>query len=109
MSVPAEHWNSPLFLSVNKAIIALWAAALTVTGVGSALLHHYQPDNGTARTALAIARIALPVLFTVRYPGIACALPCVATWKRLRRTRYVVTLSARPSGGAGVSAPPSAA
>ena len=72
-SVPAEHWNSPLFLSVNKAITAVWAAAFTVTGVGSALLHHYQPDNSTARTALTIAGIALPILFTVRYPDIARA------------------------------------
>jgi hypothetical protein len=45
MSVPAEHWNSQLFLSVYKANTALWAAALTVTGVGPVLLHHYHPDK----------------------------------------------------------------
>jgi hypothetical protein len=72
-SVPAEHWNTPLFLSVNKAITAVWAASFTVTGAGSALLHHYQPDNSAARTALTIVGIALPILFTVRYPDIARA------------------------------------
>ncbi|MFI5823458.1 hypothetical protein ACIA8I_30835 [Streptomyces rishiriensis] len=70
-SVPSEHWNTPLFLSVNKAITAVWAAAFTVTGAGSALLHRYQPDSGGARTALTVAGIVLPILFTIRYPDIA--------------------------------------
>jgi predicted membrane chloride channel (bestrophin family) len=69
--VPSEHWHTPLFLSVNKVITAVWAAAFTVTGAGSALLHHYQPDSSGARTALTIVGIALPILFTIRYPDIA--------------------------------------
>ncbi|WP_369235058.1 hypothetical protein AB5J56_24765 [Streptomyces sp. R21] len=72
-TVPAEFWNNPLFLRVNKVITAVWAASFTITGVGSALLHHYQPDNGGARTALTIAGIVIPILFTVRYPAIARA------------------------------------
>ncbi|MGW1889192.1 hypothetical protein ACWCP6_02895 [Streptomyces sp. NPDC002004] len=72
-TVPEEHWNSPLFIRVNNVITAVWAAAFTLSGAANALLHHYAPDNGTARTLVAVAGFVLPVLFTVRYPEAARA------------------------------------
>lgn len=68
-SVPREHWDAPLFLRVNRVITAVWAAAFTVHGLGALALRHWLGDDGTAQTALAIASIAVPALFTVRYPA----------------------------------------
>lgn len=69
--VPAHLWRSPLFLHVNRVITAVWATAFTLSGVGGALLRHYRPDAGTARTLLTVAAFVVPILFTVRYPEIA--------------------------------------
>ncbi|MFI1368973.1 hypothetical protein [Streptomyces griseochromogenes] len=66
--VPEHVWNSPLFVRVNRVITAVWAVAFTVGGAGGALLRHYRPDDGTARTLLTVAAFVVPVLFTVRYP-----------------------------------------
>lgn len=73
LSVPEEFWTSPLFLRVNRVITTVWAAAFTATAAGSALLRHYAPHDGTARTLLTVAGFLLPVVFTVRYPAIARA------------------------------------
>ncbi|MFI7339860.1 hypothetical protein ACIBUY_18240 [Streptomyces sp. NPDC050085] len=69
--VPEELWDSPVFLKVNVAISAVWAASFTVSGGGSAWLRHAQPDSSTGRTALTVVCIVVPILFTVRYPEIA--------------------------------------
>ncbi|MGD6743611.1 hypothetical protein ACOKM3_17410 [Streptomyces sp. BH106] len=71
--VPEEFWGSPVFRKVNVAITAVWAASFTVSGIGTAWLRHAQPGSDTARTVLTVACIALPILFTVRYPDIARA------------------------------------
>ncbi|MFI9329412.1 hypothetical protein ACIGZJ_17930 [Kitasatospora sp. NPDC052868] len=70
---PEHLWNSPLFLRINRVITTVWATAFTLSGIGGALLRHYEPDAGDARTLLTVAAFALPVLFTVRYPPIARA------------------------------------
>ncbi|GAA1118153.1 hypothetical protein GCM10009663_67700 [Kitasatospora arboriphila] len=71
--VPEHLWRSPLFLRVNRHITAVWAAAFTLSGAGGALLRHYRPEAGTARTVLTVASFVLPIVFTVRYPEIARA------------------------------------
>ena len=83
-TVPAEHWDSPLFRRVNTVITAVWAAAFTVGGAGSAWLHHAHPDSSTARTVLTAVCVVVPILFTVRYPEIA-------------RARFVAAAPARPA------------
>ncbi|WP_406094989.1 hypothetical protein [Streptomyces sp. NBC_01013] len=83
-TVPAEHWDSPLFRRVNTVITAVWAAAFTIGGAGSVWLHHAQPDNSTARTVLTVICVVVPILFTVRYPEIA-------------RARSVAAAPARPA------------
>ncbi|MEU1424172.1 MULTISPECIES: hypothetical protein [unclassified Kitasatospora] len=70
---PEHVWKSPLFLRVNRVITAVWAAAFTLAGLGGALLRHYRPDAGDARTLLTVATFVLPLLFTVRYPTLARA------------------------------------
>ncbi|MCX5214833.1 hypothetical protein OG689_37200 [Kitasatospora sp. NBC_00240] len=70
---PEHLWNSPLFLQINRVITTVWAAAFTLSGLGGALLRHYRPDAGDARTLLTVATFAVPLLFTIRYPTLARA------------------------------------
>jgi hypothetical protein len=67
--VPAEYWNTPAFLHVNRVITAVWAAAFTATGAVLLLLHG---QSGTA-VAVNIAGFVLPALFTARYTAAARA------------------------------------
>ncbi|MFJ9815802.1 hypothetical protein ACIRU3_11090 [Streptomyces sp. NPDC101151] len=69
--VPEHVWGSPLFLHINRVITTVWATAFALGGIGGALLRHYQPGDGTARTLLTVASFVVPIMFTVRYPEIA--------------------------------------
>ncbi|MFE1951395.1 hypothetical protein ACFW9D_13090 [Streptomyces sp. NPDC059524] len=71
--VPRELWGNPVFHKVNVVISAVWAASFTVSGIGTAWLRHAQPHDSVGRTVLTVLCVALPILFTVRYPDIARA------------------------------------
>ncbi|MFC8510089.1 hypothetical protein ACFU3J_27370 [Streptomyces sp. NPDC057411] len=81
-SVPAEHWDNPLFRRVNRVITAVWATAFTVGGAGTVWLRQARPEDGTARALLTVGCFLVPIVFTMRYPAVA-------------RARFVAAAAAR--------------
>jgi hypothetical protein len=74
-TTPSEHWDTPLFRTINYAISGVWAAAFAfsavVGAVGDAVLH----DGGGFWTAwiLPLAGTLFAVQFTEFYPDYASA------------------------------------
>jgi hypothetical protein len=72
---PQEYWESSLFLHINYAISAVWAAAFTVSAVvgfiGDAVLH--DSNNFWTGWVLQIATLFFAVAFSEFYPDYAGA------------------------------------
>jgi hypothetical protein len=72
---PQEYWDSALFLHINYAISAVWAAAFTVSAIvgfiGDVVLH--DSDNFWTGWVLQIATLFFAVAFTEFYPDYAGA------------------------------------
>jgi hypothetical protein len=72
---PQEYWGSALFLHINYAISAVWAAAFTVSAIvgfiGDAALH--DSNNFWTGWVLQIATLFFAVAFTEFYPDYAGA------------------------------------
>jgi hypothetical protein len=50
-SVPREHWNSPIFRSINRRISAVWALAILGMGCGHLLAGYVDPNSAPAAGA----------------------------------------------------------
>jgi hypothetical protein len=72
---PQEYWDSALFLHINYAISAVWAAAFTVSAIvgfiGDVALH--DSNNFWTGWVLQIATLFFAVAFTEFYPAYAGA------------------------------------
>jgi hypothetical protein len=72
---PQEYWDSALFLHINYAISAVWAAAFTVSAIvgfiGDLALH--DSNNFWTGWVLQIATLFFAVAFTEFYPAYAGA------------------------------------
>jgi hypothetical protein len=72
---PQEYWDSALFLHINYAISAVWAAAFTVSAIvgfiGDVVLH--DSNNFWTGWVLQIATLFFAVAFTEFYPDYAGA------------------------------------
>jgi hypothetical protein len=72
---PQEYWDSALFLHINYAISAVWAAAFTVSAIvgfiGDVVLH--DSNNFWTGWVLQIAAVFFAVAFTEFYPDYAGA------------------------------------
>jgi hypothetical protein len=72
---PQEYWDSSLFLHINYAISAVWAAAFTVSAavgfVGDAFLH--DSNNFWTGWVLQLATLFFAVAFSEFYPDYAGA------------------------------------
>ncbi|WP_137812755.1 hypothetical protein [Gandjariella thermophila] len=73
MTCAREVWSSPIFLRINVVITAVWAASFTVTAAALAVAGTLAPHATVPAVALNVAGIALPAVFTARYPGIVAA------------------------------------
>jgi len=85
-----EHWESPLFLSINYAITAAWATAfllIAIVGyIGDGPLH--QPNNIWTNWIIQIALVILAIKFTRWYPDHATTQPQTPTDTTPDRTRH---------------------
>ncbi len=72
---PEEHWNSPLFLRVNRIITLVWGLAFSVSAAaglyGDAVLD--QPDNFWTGWIVPIGALLFAFSFTEWYPDVVSA------------------------------------
>jgi len=66
--VPAEFWQSPRFLAVNRHITLAWAAALAAMVAADAAAEYVPAIPLWVDVAVTIAAFAGAVAFTVQYP-----------------------------------------
>ncbi|CAG2153558.1 hypothetical protein LMG31506_04842 [Cupriavidus yeoncheonensis] len=66
--VPAELWQSPRFLAVNRHITLAWAAALAVMVAADAAAEYLPAVPLWIDVAATLAAFAGAVAFTIRYP-----------------------------------------
>ncbi len=69
--VPPEIWNTPLFLTVNRRITWVWAAAFAVMVVAHAAVVFVSGTPYWIDTAVTIAALTGAFQFTARYPQTA--------------------------------------
>jgi hypothetical protein len=65
---PAEVWGTPLFLSVNRRITWVWAAAFAAMVAAHAAVVFVPGTPGWVDTAVTIAALVGALQFTARYP-----------------------------------------
>ena len=74
-TTPKEHWDSPLFLRVNRIITLVWALSFTVSATaglyGDAVLD--QPDNFWTGWIIPIGALLFAFSFTEWYPDVVSA------------------------------------
>ena len=66
--VSAEYWNSPLFLSINRAITWVWAAAFAVMSAADAAAVYVPQIPLWIDIAATLAALGTAITFTLRYP-----------------------------------------
>ncbi|MEU8193346.1 hypothetical protein AB0C10_06140 [Microbispora amethystogenes] len=72
-STTPEVHATEIFYRVNAVITTVWAAAFTLSAVALALLLAFEPQATAALVTVKVCGLALPALFTVRYPRIVRA------------------------------------
>jgi hypothetical protein len=74
-TTPREHWDSPIFLSINRVISLVWALAFTVAAAaglyGNTVLD--QPDNFWTAWIVPIGAMLFAFSFSEWYPEVASA------------------------------------
>jgi hypothetical protein len=74
-TTPREHWDSPIFLRINRVITLVWALAFTVAAAaglyGDAVID--QPDNFWTAWIIPIAAMLFAFSFSEWYPDVASA------------------------------------
>ncbi|GAA1850652.1 hypothetical protein [Actinomadura bangladeshensis] len=66
--VSAEIAATALFMRINRAITAAWAASFTLTAVVLGLVQHGAPDATALLVAVKVACFTVPAVFTARHP-----------------------------------------
>jgi hypothetical protein len=69
--VPPELWNTPLFLSVNRRITSVWAAAFAALVAAHAAVVFVPGTPQWIDTAVMVAALLAAFRFTARYPQTA--------------------------------------
>ncbi|HXC12181.1 MAG TPA: hypothetical protein VNV39_05005 [Stellaceae bacterium] len=68
---PPEVWNTPLFMSVNRRITWVWAAAFAAMAAAHAAVVFVPGTPSWIGTAVTIAALFCAFRFTARYPDAA--------------------------------------
>ena len=69
-SVPKELWTSPIFMTTNRRITAVWAAAFAVTTAADAAAHYVEAIPLWIDVAASVIAFVAAVWFTRWYPAV---------------------------------------
>jgi hypothetical protein len=69
-SVPQELWTSPIFMTTNRRITAIWAAAFAVMTAADAAAHYVEAIPLWIDIAASVIAFAVAIWFTRWYPAV---------------------------------------
>jgi hypothetical protein len=69
-SVPQELWTSPIFMTTNRRITAVWAAAFAVMTAADAAAHYVEAIPLWVEIAASVIAFAVAIWFTRWYPAV---------------------------------------
>ena len=69
-SVPEELWTSPIFMTTNRRITGVWAAAFAVMTAADAAAHYVEAIPLWVEIAASVIAFAVAIWFTRWYPAV---------------------------------------